>query len=356
VLEGDPLMSYEYDGDELLLISYEYEGALPSEGVIAQLDQGASTGRLETGVPYYFIVKAKDEWGHVEGNLAESDEVVVYMLDVAVQGRGTVTSDPQGINCGEKCSEDFLTKKEIKLTAEADKGAAFNGWTDNEQCSGTGKCILTLTKNESVTATFSTIDSCSNEGQACDDGQYCTVGETCQNGACTGGSARSCPEGTTCIESLDTCEDNCTDNDGDTYAVEGGSCGAVDCDDLDPAVKPGANEVCDGKDNDCDGVSDRLENLTRSCGSTNTGECSLGTESCDNAGNWAGCDALFPSTEICGDGLDNDCDGVVDCADTADCDTDPVCQIDCSVYTTKKLCTAQSSCRWDNKKKICVNR
>lgn len=32
-----------------------------------------------------------------------------------------------------------------------------------------------------------------------------------------------------------------------------------DCDDSDPAVNPGATEVCDGKDNDCNGVSDDVE-------------------------------------------------------------------------------------------------
>jgi hypothetical protein len=53
----------------------------------------------------------------------------------------------------------------------------------------------------------------------------------------------------------------CTDGDGDGFAVEGGECGAVDCDDTDPIVNPGAAEVCDdGVDNDCDGQID--ENCT----------------------------------------------------------------------------------------------
>ncbi|MFC1592005.1 MopE-related protein [Thermodesulfobacteriota bacterium] len=49
----------------------------------------------------------------------------------------------------------------------------------------------------------------------------------------------------------------CTDTDGDGYAVEGGTCGAVDCDDSDGQVNPGAAEVCDdGIDNNCDGQID----------------------------------------------------------------------------------------------------
>lgn len=52
----------------------------------------------------------------------------------------------------------------------------------------------------------------------------------------------------------------CTDNDNDGYSVEGGSCGLVDCNDNNAAINPGATEVCDNVDNDCDGLVDE-ENI-----------------------------------------------------------------------------------------------
>lgn len=44
------------------------------------------------------------------------------------------------------------------------------------------------------------------------------------------------------------------DLDGDHYVAT--SCGGDDCDDTNLDVHPGANETCDGDDNDCDGAID----------------------------------------------------------------------------------------------------
>lgn len=48
------------------------------------------------------------------------------------------------------------------------------------------------------------------------------------------------------------------------------------------------------------------------CGESDTGECELGTQTCDSAGSWGDCEGdQGPDTEIC-DGKDNDCDNHVD--------------------------------------------
>ena len=55
-------------------------------------------------------------------------------------------------------------------------------------------------------------------------------------------------------------EKNCTDADGDTYNLtrggRGNRCGPADCNDNDTTVYSGALEICDLKDNDCDEVVD----------------------------------------------------------------------------------------------------
>ncbi|MFW5740112.1 MAG: MopE-related protein, partial [Myxococcota bacterium] len=74
---------------------------------------------------------------------------------------------------------------------------------------------------------------------------------------------------------------------------------------------PASAEICDGLDNDCDGVEDSSTTDTGdSCNTGELGVCAAGTTIC--VGGVIECEQnLQPSTEVC-NGLDDDCDGTPD--------------------------------------------
>lgn len=132
------------------------------------------------------------------------------------------------------------------------------------------------------------------------------------------------------------CPPICTDVDGDTFAVEGGSnCGPVDCDDTVFAVNPGATENClNTIDDDCDGFVDGDDPDCGGCVATARHEkgkkCSDGIDNDCNGvadGDDPSCQRgkVNGPPEVCDDSIDNDLDGKIDCADKKDCGKDPSC-------------------------------
>ena len=146
--------------------------------------------------------------------------------------------------------------------------------------------------------------------------------------ACSGPSP-SCPSGFVWDESALQCFAKDADADGwaDLY----------DCDDSDAAVHPGAAELCDGIDNDCnDLIDDEDGNVLASTVfyADQDGDGFAGTtqtvKACEKPEGYyatAGdCDDVdrdvWPGAEELCDGLDNDCDGEIEdeevCADSGD--------------------------------------
>jgi hypothetical protein len=92
----------------------------------------------------------------------ETQQVTTQPLSVVVNGPGSVTSLPEGIDCGNDCVADFPTGSSVILTANPQEGAMFQGWTG--ACSGNRTtCTLSASQARSVMAIFATIPVVENQ-------------------------------------------------------------------------------------------------------------------------------------------------------------------------------------------------
>ncbi len=184
-----------------------------------------------------------------------------------------------------------------------------------------------------------------NNSDPCDDGNTCTGNDVCSGGDCAGAPL---------------------DDDNDGYISD--ACGGDDCDDGSATTNPGVIEapydqpICiDGADNDCDDLTDVADNGCQACNGAedcddgnpctdddcvdflciylyNSGPCSDGDPCTMN--DLCSDGACQDGTEsCCGDGIDNDSDGGIDCVDT-DCEGE-VCS-DGDPCTENELCSGGS--------------
>ena len=223
-----------------------------------------------------------------------------------------------------------------------------------------GSCVGEITPTSEVCDNLD--NDCNNQ---VDDGlqRTCYTGASgtqrrglCQSGVetCTAGKWGSCVgEITPVPEICDGKDNNCNGLLDDGNPNSGASCstgqsgpcakgitlcqgGTLVC----QATTP-TSEICDGKDNNCDGKVD--DNLVRSC----TNSCGTGTQSCVNGG-WAK-NCIIPSVSETCDGKDNDCDGLVDegCG-CGQCQT----KKDCLMGTKQGICV-QGYCYMKARANVC---
>jgi hypothetical protein len=280
---------------------------------------GIDTGECSIGTESCL----EGEWsGICDGEVAPTDEIC----------------DSLDNDCDDEIDED-----DVCGSGSSSSSSSSGGGEESECFLNNGNCRSSCFSDETEISfnCEDVLDVCCVESEeSCQDGEERECGSDV--GQCSSGS-QTC-EGSiwgNCEGSVNPVNETCNglDDDCDGSIDEGGVCSCSnnqirECGSNIGACRKGnetctygvwgacvgavnpVNETCNGLDDDCDGVIDEsicvcLPSQTRECG-IDTGTCSKGVQSCVNNSWSSQCvGSINPATEIC-DGLDNDCDGGVD--------------------------------------------
>jgi len=317
------------------------------------------------------------------GTYVSNSTISVWPSWQETLGQALGTSLPiDPVNKLAPCGEGF---DQITCWDEVNKSFAYSAALGGAEWSGNNNIfVYTISGNEyelcAISETELIEDRCASEcnpqcwGRNCGaDGcggvcGQCIGDQICVNGRCEGvcndndgdgyGEGSGCdgpdcndndedinPEaneicGNGIDENCDGIDDPCAcpDNDSDGYTDS--ACGGTDCNDDDNTINPGAVEVCDGVDNNCANGADEggvCPIVTYYCDNDSdtyydaTADGTCNTYNCTPAGcqaaqgddcNDANADIYPGADEICGNGVDENCDGVDDPCACPDNDND----------------------------------
>ncbi len=258
-----------------------------------------------------------------------------YNIILLTDGAETCMGDPESA-AGELLSDlnvhtyvigfSVLPDEQVSLNAIAAAGGTNNAYfvSDEDELSA---ALASLVASSIV------FEQCNGLDDDCDgriDEDFPLLGQSCNDGGigqCRGNGSYECRADGTGVECVidhpgqapdeEVC--NGKDDDCDGQIDEGLDCTAV--------CVPDPPEVCNGKDDDCDGAVDEEDPmLDQPCGETQgqvdgLGLCEPGHYVC--AGGELVCvGGIGPGEEVC-NGLDDDCDGETD--EQADCPGESVC-------------------------------
>lgn len=247
---------------------------------------------------------------------------------------------------GSECSTEVCDGKDNDCNGQVDEGcecipgqmeACYSGPAETNKvgtCSpGTHACDpQTNTWGPCTNEVLPAMELCNGLDDDCNGSPDDAIAEiVCGVGACmaavpgcVNGMEGVCVPGQPSIEICDGLDNDCDQLTDESYPEKNKMCdsgipgicatgtsncvmGVLTCD---PMNMP-ATEACDGLDNDCNGtVDDNIPGTGIACSTGQMGVCSMGMTACQN--NAVDCYPITgPAPESC-DGLDNDCNGMVD--------------------------------------------
>jgi DNA-binding beta-propeller fold protein YncE len=163
------IASFEEDPHDALTVTSEAGGSVRGPGVECPSDCGQEFWQgteialsAHPAVGHHFLGWSGDCSGTGECALtmdAAHEVTAAFAIDAhalavakAGAGAGTVTSDVGKIDCGTTCSDSYDYGTVVTLTASAEAGSTFTGFSG--ACTGTGPCRVTVDAAKQVTATF----------------------------------------------------------------------------------------------------------------------------------------------------------------------------------------------------------
>ena len=134
-------------------------GATASFTLAAKVNTGTATGTTITNTAT--ASSATTDPNSAKDSATATTAVIkanqLYRLGVTVtgSGKGSMTSRPAGISCPRDCRDSYADRNSVTLTATPSE-SRFTGWGGDCQQAGTKRfCVVNLTADRSVKATFS---------------------------------------------------------------------------------------------------------------------------------------------------------------------------------------------------------